>query len=119
MNRPLAAVLSRRPSRALTWLALLAFLFQGLIGQTHIHVANLTVAAAAQHSSNSQPDHNKAPDDCPACQLQAATGTALATENFAALFLPSFVGVTTFVFVALAGNGNRHQAWQSRAPPRA
>ena len=32
---------ANRPSPWLTWLALLAFLLQGLLVQTHIHIASL------------------------------------------------------------------------------
>ena len=104
------------PSRLVTWLALLAFLLQGLIAQTHVHITELKAAVPVQQ--NHQPDQ-KAPADCPACQLYAATAAAL-TPDGAVILLPlSFVATATTLFHAFTATGNPHQGWQSRAPPRA
>ena len=105
---------SNRPSRFATWVALLAFLLQGLIVQSHIHVA--TIAASVPAQQGHQPDQ-KAPADCPACQLYAATAAAL-MPHVVVSFLPlSFIARVSHDFAALPLRLARHQAWQSRAPP--
>ena len=106
-----------RPSRLVAWLALLAFLLQGLVVQSHVHISALQAAAPGQPGHH-QPAQ-KAPDECPACQLYAATAAALAPDSIITLLPLTLVGSITHVFIAITGPGNRHQAWQSRAPPRA
>ena len=105
---------SNKPSRFATWLALVAFLLQGLIVQSHIHVASITASVPAEQGH--QPGQ-KAPADCPACQLYAATAAAL-MPHVVAGFLPlSWIASVYLEFSALPLIVARHQAWQSRAPP--
>jgi hypothetical protein len=103
-----------RPSSWLTWLALLAFLLQGLLVQTHIHMASLQASVPTQQTHKPAP---KAPDECPACQLYAATAAAL-TPTVPILSL-SLHWVESHVQSppALARASDVHRGWQSRAPP--
>ena len=107
-----------RPSRTVAWLALLAFLLQGLIVQSHVHITALQAAVPTQQSHHQQPAQ-KAPDECPACQLYAATAAALAPDSIITLLPLAFVASIITDFHAVAAPASRHQAWQSRAPPRA
>jgi hypothetical protein len=105
---------ANRPSPWLTWLALLAFLLQGLLVQTHIHIASLQASVPVQQSHKPAP---KTPDDCPACQLYAATAAAL-TPTVPMMFLSlSWVESNAVLLPAIARTGNVHRGWQSRAPP--
>ena len=117
MTRRSRSQVRNRPSRLATWIALLAFLLQGMVVQSHVHLTALK-AATPLHQSQHAPAQ-KTPDDCPACQLYAATAAALAPENIITLLPLTLVGSITHLFIAIAAPGNRHQAWQSRAPPRA
>jgi hypothetical protein len=112
---PVPRIAWPRPSRTVAWLALLAFLLQGLVVQSHVHLTALQAAAPQQNHQPAQ----KAPDECPVCQLYAATAAALAPDSIITLLPLTLVGRITHVFVAITGPGIRHQAWQSRAPPRA
>ena len=105
---------ANRPSSWLTWLALLAFLLQGLLVQTHIHMASLQASVPVHQSHKPAP---KAPDECPACQLYAATAAALTpTVPLLSLSL-TWVESNTLPPPALARAGKVHRGWQSRAPP--
>jgi len=105
---------SNKPSRLATWLALVAFLLQGLIVQSHIHIASITASVPVEQGH--QPAQ-KAPADCPACQLYAATSAAL-MPHVVAGFLPlSWIANIFHEIRALPLTVARHQAWQSRAPP--
>jgi hypothetical protein len=114
MTRRTATGALNKPRRLATWLALVAFLLQGLIVQSHIHVASITASVPAEQGH--QPGQ-KAPADCPACQLYAATAAAL-MPHAAVSFLPLFwIARVWHDFTALPLRIARHQAWQSRAPP--
>jgi hypothetical protein len=105
---------ANRASPWATWLALLAFLLQGLLVQTHIHMASLQASAPVQQSHKPAP---KSPDNCPACQLYAATAAAL-TPTIPFLVLPlSWVESKALPLIAIARTGDVHRGWQSRAPP--
>jgi hypothetical protein len=115
MARKSAVSASQKPLRLATWLALLAFLLQGVIVQSHIHVATITASAPAQQGHH--PDQ-KAPADCPACQLYAATAAVL-MPHVVVNFLPlSWVASNSLNAIALPLVIARHLAWQSRAPPK-
>jgi len=114
MKRPGNVVAANRPPRLVTWLALLAFLLQGLIVQTHIHIASLEAAAPIHHGS--QPAQ-KAPADCPACQLYAATAAGLVPHVITILLPLSWVESTFRSVIAIAVPGSMRVGWQSRAPP--
>lgn len=103
------------PSRWVTWLALLAFLLQGLVAQSHIHIAALKAATAAHHGSSTPP---KEPADCPACQLQAATAAALMPHGITAFLPLSWVESIALSVLAFSAGRGVHQGWQSRAPPQ-
>jgi hypothetical protein len=115
MARRPAVSASRKPLRLATWLALLAFLLQGVIVQSHIHLATITASAPAQQGH--QPGE-KAPADCPACQLYAASAAVL-MPHVVVNFLPlSWVASNSLDAIALPFVVARHLAWQSRAPPQ-
>jgi len=116
MARSSAISASRKPFRLATWLALLAFLLQGVIVQSHIHVA--TIAAASVPAQQGQHPDQKAPAECPACQLYAATAAVL-MPHVVADFLPlSWVASHFHNLSAPPLVIARHLAWQSRAPPQ-
>ena len=103
-------------SHWVTWLALLAFLLQGLVAQTHVHTAR-DEAWLPAHQGSSQPAP-KAPADCPYCQLQAAT-SAVVMPHAVITFLPlSWVESIALVQTVVTGSSGAHQGWQSRAPPQ-
>lgn len=104
------------PSPWVTWLALLAFLLQGLVAQTHVHTsADAAFSIPAQQSNQPAP---KAPADCPACQLQAAA-SAVVMPHAVIAFLPlGWVENIALVLTAVAAGTGAHQGWQSRAPPQ-
>ena len=115
MARSSAISASKKPLRLATWLALLAFLLQGVIVQSHIHVA--AIAASVPAEQGHHPDQ-KAPADCPACQLYAATAAVL-MPHMVVDFLPlSWVASNFHNLSALPLVIARHVAWQSRAPPK-
>ena len=120
MIRRSARATAARPSRAVAWLAILAFLLQGLIVQSHIHVASLESAAhpiqAGQGPSNKTPD--KAPADCPACQLQAATAAFVLTPHVAALTLINWVAAGSLSLPSVRIHAAPLRSWSSRAPPQ-
>jgi len=107
-------------TRLLSLVALLAFLFQGLVVQTHIHGQ-----AALNHGAEfSQPLNSPASDDpfdpasCPLCQelthggVFTAPPPALLIVLLAVTIAGLFFQTTGFSQPAPA------QGWQSRAPPR-
>lgn len=102
------------PLRLVTWLALVAFLLQGLVVQTHIHQASLEAAAATQQGKQPAP---KAPLDCPACQLYAATAAVLLPDAIITFLPLNWVQSANPTFAFLAAESRVHQGWQSRAPP--
>ena len=114
MKRPVQTV-AARPLAA--WIALLAFLLQGVVVQSHIHITALKAAVPIQQNQH-QPSQ-KAPDECPACQLYAATAAALAPGAAITLLPLACVAAIATRIIIVAAPASRHQAWQSRAPPRA
>ena len=117
MIRRLALARAGRPSRVVAWLAILAFLLQGLIVQTHIHVASLQAAAPVHHGQSDKAPADKAPADCPACQLQAATAAIVLTPHAAVLTLINWVAAAATFNSMPAGRASPARGWQSRAPP--
>ena len=122
MIRRSARASAVRPSQAVAWLAILAFLLQGLIVQSHIHVASLESSAiahpvqAGQGPSNKTPD--KAPADCPACQLQAATAAFVLSPPAALLTLITWVAAGSVSLPSIRIHTAPLRSWSSRAPPQ-
>lgn len=102
------------PLRMVTWLALVAFLLQGLVVQTHIHLASLEAASPTQTGKSPAP---KAPVDCPACQLYAAAAAVLLPDAVTTFLPLAWVESIALTVAAFSAAGNVHQGWQSRAPP--
>jgi hypothetical protein len=98
-------------------LALLAFFFQSLVVQTHIHQPQSPAAAASQHVP--APLKTQDPiDQCRLCQELVHAGHFVAPSALVAVASPVFVAA---VFTALPAQPDRPAtafAWQSRAPPR-
>ena len=124
-----ASFASSRP--ALTLFVVLAFLFQSLLTQTHVHLltdhdSGFAVALGGNSdlakSSSQERDHNKlpskdAPDNCPLCQQILIAGAFLSPSTVA-VALPtqlSFVPPTALVspgsFRAVS------HSWYGRGPP--
>ena len=108
-------------SRLVKLFALLAFLLQGLVVQTHIHGVPLTVADhILKASAPSQPAPNDPydPANCPLCQEILHAGVFVAPAPVL-LAIPS--GVVTFApdfLIATLIGQTSYPSWQSRAPPR-
>jgi len=120
MTRRTALAVDGRPTRLVAWLAILAFLLQGLIVQTHIHVASLEAAAPVHHNQAGQSDKapaDKAPADCPACQLQAATAAIVLTPHAVTLALVNWVMAGFVSLPSARVHAPPVRSWSSRAPP--
>jgi hypothetical protein len=121
MTRPGRAISKSAPrQRWVTLLALLAFFFQGLAVQTHIHEqAPVAKAAADLHTPAKGPLKNQDPvDQCRLCQELVHAGTFI-TPPVAAT--PAGLTYITAIFVALSAPeaiSAKAFAWRSRAPPR-
>ncbi len=123
MTRRFRAIARPNPaaSRLVTWFALLAFFFQGLAVQTHIHAPDQApVAKMAVHTAApAAPTKNQDPvDQCRLCQELVHAGAYIA-PSAALLAAP----LTFFRAIPLALAPARARsapafAWQSRAPPR-
>src|SRR5262249_40429658 len=104
------------PSRWVTWLALLAFLLQGLVAQTHVHSGANETWIPAHHGSSQPAPKDQA--DCPFCQLQAATPAVVMPHAVITFLPPQWVETIALFLPAVAADPSPHQGWQSRAPPR-
>jgi hypothetical protein len=105
--------------RWVTALALLAFLLQSLVIQTHIHqpAPTLSVKAASLHL----PAPLKAPDpidQCRFCQELVQAGAFVAPPATAVSASLILVAAIFAALPAFTGASARAFAWQSRAPPR-
>jgi hypothetical protein len=119
------AVLRAALSQALVLLTLAAFVLQGFLTQTHIHIVPVGAPASADtYDGVPGPAHDKTPSkgdpaNCPLCQQFASAG-AFVTPAAAATLLPSLtvsvieVAVPTAAFIARVTH-----IWRGRAPPRA
>ena len=98
-------------------LALLAFFFQSLVVQTHIHQPQSPAAAASQHVP--APLKTQDPiDQCRLCQELVHAGTFLAPSAAVSLLSLTFVAVSIARVLTFAADPATAFAWQSRAPPR-
>ena len=107
-------------SRWITVLALLAFFFQNLALQTHIHEQpSVASATTAQPTPSKAPLQRQNPvDQCRLCQELVHAGTFIAPSAAPA---PADLSYVAAIFVALtrpAASFATAFAWQSRAPPR-
>ena len=107
-------------ARLLSLVALLAFLFQGLVVQTHIHgqpALNHGVAVS-QPASSPASDDPFDPASCPLCQ-ELTHGGVFTAPPPALLILLLAVAFTSLIFQTPSlVRQTRRQGWQSRAPPR-
>ena len=111
-----------RPSLARRWitaLALLAFFFQGLAVQTHVHrLLQPAVVKALAGGTHKAPPKPEPVDQCRLCQELVHAGQFLAPATIAALADQSFVAA---IFATLPSDPDRSAtafSWNSRAPPR-
>ena len=111
---------------AVTLVALLAFVLQTFVVQTHIHgvaqvaAAPLGVEQSAGHGT--QPDKFPPGDDpanCPICQELLHAGSFV-TPTAAALLVSTVATTIAIVFVELAAVTQTYpHGWSSRGPPLA
>jgi hypothetical protein len=109
----------RARDAALLIVVLLAFVWHGIVVQTHIHPVEAPAIAvhAASPGSIHQDRREDRSNDCPLCREVALSGAYVAP---AAIALPVLVACR--VWLAAAGPETRSRktcshAWQSRAPP--
>ena len=116
-----ARFLSARHSarRWVTALALLAFFFQNLAVQTHIHQSLQPEAAKVQTDGSHKAPLKLDPiDQCRLCQELVHAGTFLAPSAAINLLSLTFATVSIARFLVFAAGPATAFAWQSRAPPR-
>jgi hypothetical protein len=120
-----SARLISRPAPARRWitaLALLAFVFQSLTVQTHVHQPLQPGPVKAAHlsaSGGSQAPLKLDPvDQCRLCQELVHAGTFLAPSAVISPLSLSFATVSIARVLAFATDPATAFAWQSRAPPR-
>lgn len=105
----------------LALVCLVAFTFQGYVGQTHIH-SSLENAVSVTAAKLPVPSQKQAPADdpvrCPQCQVASLTGSAVPPDVLV-FVLPSqsFLG-GFFAIPALLGESIVSHAWDSRGPPQ-
>jgi hypothetical protein len=114
--------------RCLALVVLLAFFFQGLAVQTHIHSpAGTAGIAAAISSKSSLPSLQTAPNplpskdnqaDCPLCQAGVLSGTFITPAAINFLPVISFFRPKSAASEILAPSLQLSHNWQGRAPPR-
>ncbi len=109
-----------RPTRRwVTALALLAFFFQNLAVQTHIHQSLQPEAVKVQtDGSHKAPLKLDPVDQCRLCQELVHAGTFLAPSAIVSLLSLTFVAVIIARVLLFAADPATAFAWQSRAPPR-
>jgi len=109
---------SRSARRWITALALLAFFFQSLAVQTHIHQSLQPEAVKVQtDGSHKAPLKLDPVDQCRLCQELVYAGTFLAPSAVISLLSLTFVAVSTIRVLTFAADTATAFAWQSRAPP--
>jgi hypothetical protein len=114
---------TRFVSRAVMFVAALAFVLQSFVTQTHVHIGSqdaggvVTIADAAHVSAHGKTPHDRSPVDCPFCQAIAVAGVFVAASG-PVLHMP-FVWVVTQMqdFAARTISIRTVHSWQSRAPP--
>ena len=116
-----ARILSARHAarRWVTALALLAFFFQNLAVQTHIHPSLQPAAVKVQaDGSHKAPLKLDPVDQCRLCQELAHAGTFLTPSAVASPATLTFVAVNIARVLVFAADPATAFAWRSRAPPR-
>jgi len=109
----------RSARRWVTALALLAFFFQNLAVQTHIHQSLQPAAVKVQtHGGHKAPLKLDPVDQCRLCQELVHAGTFLAPSVVISLLSLTFVAVGITRVLTFAADPATAFAWQSRAPPR-
>ena len=111
-----------RPNPARRWitvLALLAFFFQGLTLQTHVHQPILPAGGQIQTDSTPKAPLKLDPmDQCRLCQELVHAGTFITPSATVSAADLTFVAASFAVRLVLATDLATAFAWQSRAPPR-
>ena len=113
-----------RARLAITLVALLAFVLQTLVLQTHIHGVPLTGTAGVTLAveKGQQPDKLPPagdPANCPICQEMLHAGVFVA-PGAATLQIATLASVIDFVFVEIFATTQTYaHGWKSRAPPLA
>ena len=109
----------RSTRRWVTALALLAFFFQNLAVQTHIHQTLQPEAVKVQTDGGHKAPLKLDPiDQCRLCQELVHAGTFLAPSVAISTASLIFVAASFIVLLASATDPATAFAWQSRAPPR-
>ena len=109
----------RSARRWVTALALLAFFFQNLAVQTHIHQSLQPEAVKVQtDGSHKAPLKLDPVDQCRLCQELVHAGTFVTPSAVVSLLSLTFVAVSITGVLTFAADPATAFAWQSRAPPR-
>jgi hypothetical protein len=105
--------------RWVTALALLAFFFQNLAVQTHVHQSLQPDAVKVQTDGGHKAPLKLDPvDQCRLCQELVHAGTFLAPSVVVSLLSLTFVAVSITRVLSFTADPATAFAWQSRAPPR-
>jgi hypothetical protein len=116
-TRLFSAPRSARPW--VTALALLAFFFQNLAVQTHIHQSLQPGAVKVQTDGGHKTPLKLDPvDQCRLCQELAHAGTFITPSAAASPISLTFVAASIAKALVFAADPATAFAWQSRAPPR-
>ena len=111
-----------RPNPARRWitvLALLAFFFQGLTLQTHVHQPILPAVADIHTDSTPKAPLKLDPmDQCRLCQELVHAGTFITPSAIISTADLTFVATSFGTLLAVTVDPAMAFAWQSRAPPR-
>ena len=120
MTRPGRASPKLAPHQKwVTLLALLAFFFQGLAVQTHVHDQAQAVKASALPAPAKTPLKSQDPiDQCRLCQDLVHAGTFITPSTAAAPADLTYVTATFLVLTSPLTASATAFAWRSRAPPR-
>lgn len=109
---------------ALTFVALLAFVFQSYVAQTHIHMTgqslSITASADAKTAPQSKPAKfpaNQDPANCPICQELLHSGSFITPSAVAALLPMLAVSVVAVVLETTIAPQAVSHSWRGRAPP--
>ena len=102
--------------------ALLAFLWQSFVVQTHIYSHFVQVSASAANETHNAHDANnpatpQRPANCPMCQELAQAGAYLLPAAILFSAPPSETNIAHIVSALHSVLARASHAWQSRAPP--
>lgn len=120
MTRPGRAIFKPAPHQKwVTLLALLAFFFQGLAIQTHVHEQAPTVRTTALPAPIKAPLKSQDPiDQCRLCQELVHAGAFITPSASAVPADQTYVTATFLILTAPITATATAFAWHSRAPPR-